>query len=165
MKRITTFLLGIFILTYSYSQESLFRDTKYLMDLEFSTKNLICDTIAVNSPNQSQLLIHCHNFDDTTVLKVETIFNYKASLKSSIYIRTEYFDAENRPLAWTHRSFDSGIVLAGEINYYDANKLLETFKWGSGEIGLRTKYFYNHTGNLVKAVDYRGNLIIRTRTY
>ena len=141
MKRITTFLLGIFILTYSYSQETLFRDTKYLMDLEFSTKNMICDTIAVNSPNQSQLLIHCHSFDDTTVLKVETVLNYNDSLKSSIYIRTVYIDVEKRSLAWTHKSFDSGIVLAGEINYYDTNKLLETFKWDSGEIGLRTKYF------------------------
>lgn len=165
MKRITSFILGLVIWSISYSQDTIYRDIKYLMDLEFSTKYLTCDTITLTSPKQSQLIIQCHRVGDTTVLKVETIFNYRASLKSSIYIRTEYFDAEKRPLAWTHKSFATGVLLAGEINYYDENRLLETFKWGSGEIGLRTKYFYDLKGNLVKVVVYRGGLIVRTRIY
>ena len=135
------------------------------MDLEFSTRNLKCDTITLTSPKQSQLITQCHLFGDTTVLKVETIYNYEASLKSSVYTRTEYFDSNKRLLAWTHKSFASGAFISGEINYYDVNsRLLENFKWGSGEIGLRTKFFYDAKGNLVKEIIYRGNQVIKTKT-
>ena len=165
MKAIVSFIFGLFTGLFSYSQDAESRESKYLMDLEISSRYLVCDTITLTSPKQTKLVIRCHRFGDTTVLKVETIFNYEASLKSSIYVRTEYFDTERRSLAWTYKSFATGLLLAGETNYYDVYRLLETFKWGSGEIGLRTKYFYDPKGNLVKEVDYRGGRVIRTRTY
>ena len=160
MRHFLVFLWTLLLALKCYSQDSLYRDSKYLIDLETASLNLKCDTIILTSPKQTQRIIVCGK-SDTTVLKRETTYNYEASLKSSIYLRTEYYVANKKLLAWTHKKFDTGMLLAGEINYYDANnRITETFQWGSGEVGLRTMYSYDQAGHLIKEVNYRGNSIV-----
>lgn len=165
MRHLTVFLSTLFFSLKCYSQDSLYHDSKYLIDLEIASVNLKCDTIILTSPKQTQRIIECRK-SDTTVLKRETTYNYDASLKSSIYLQTEYYNANKKLLVWTHKNLDTGIILAGEIYYYDDNnQIIETFKWGSGEVGLRTKYSYDQAGHLIKEVNYRGNTIVSTKNF
>ena len=166
MNSILTFFLGLITCVSCYSQDVIGIDSKYLISLEASARDLECDTVIVRSSKQSQLIIQYHKINDTTVLKTETIYNYEASYKKLVYIRTVYFSDNKKILAWTHKSLDSEILVAGELNYYDSKeKLLETFKWGSGEIGLRIKYFYDNKGELIRSLSYRGDLLVETKSY
>jgi hypothetical protein len=166
MIRFSIFILTLFSWISTFSQDTLNHDNEYLLKLEIASNNLICDTIYLTYPKQTQLILQCPIVGDTSTVKRVTIFNYEASLKKLVYIRTEYFSKSKKLLAWTYKSFDTGIFVAEEINYYNSNdRLCEVFKWGSGEMGLRTKYFYSALGHLEKEVACRGDKVVLTKIY
>ena len=134
---------------------------EYPNELENGYIGLASDTVFIKSEvEQGQRVITWHNQNDTAVLKRLIHHNYYSSYVQGIYLRTEYFSYTKKCLGWTHKDFDNRI-LACQLNYYDkTDNLIESFYWGSGEIGLRTEYVYDSTGHIKKEIKYRGGNII-----
>ncbi|MCG7754496.1 hypothetical protein [Flavihumibacter cheonanensis] len=165
-KQIVVALLILFSCLTCYSQDSEIRKFAYLNHLDASTRNLQCDTIHITSPKTAFKTIQCHLPGDTLILKAITVYDDSYGKYKNVYIRTEYFNDRNQLLAYTHKENNSGVFLAGQINYYSTDhKLSESFVWGSGEIGLRTRYYYNKGGRLAKAVQYRGNMKVGSKRF
>lgn len=165
MKSILILISALFACLITFSQDKPPRDLQYIMELERISSNLVCDTVVLASHVQS-LTILCHLPGDTMVLKHQTISNYGSNTKGDAYVRTEYYNSQRKLLAWLHSSLESGDYLAGVLNYHDKmNRLVETFRWGSGELGIREFFFYNANGKLVKTKRFRGNRLIEEKRY